>query len=68
MTTFDDLKQKYFDHLAGIDLAALSVAELATYGSILCNIDEMLKPSYTEQMANIMMGCACKKEEADGNG
>ena len=68
MTTCDDLKTKYFDHLAGIDLAALSMAELATYGGILRNIDEMLKPSYTEQMAALMMGCACKREEGRDDG
>lgn len=68
MTTFDDLKTKYFDHLAGIDLAALSIAELATYGGILRNIDEMLKPSYTEQMAALMMGCTCKREEGHDDG
>lgn len=68
MTTFDDLKTKYFDHLAGVDLATLSMAELATYGGILRNIDEMLKPSYTEQMAALMMGCACKREEGHDDG
>lgn len=68
MVTFEDLKQKYFDHLEGIDLAALSMAELATYGGILRNIDEMLKPSYTEQMAALMMGCTCKREEVRDDG
>ena len=80
MATFEDLKQKYFDHLEGIDLAALSMAELATYGGILRNkaigagkvaarnIDEMLKPSYTEQMAALMMGCTCKREEVRDDG
>lgn len=68
MATFEDLKQKYFDHLEGIDLAALSMAELETYGGILRNIDEMLKPSYTEQMAALMMGCTCKREEVRDDG
>ena len=70
MTTFDDLKQKYFDHLASMDLAAMSVSELATYGCILHSINEMLKPSYAEQMATmlpLMTGCACKME-AGGDG
>lgn len=68
MATFEDLKQKYFDHLEGIDLSALSMAELETYGGILRNIDEMLKPSYTEQMAALMMGCTCKREEVRDDG
>lgn len=67
MITFEDIKQKYLDHLAEINLTELSMSDLATYGCILRNVDEMLKPSYAEQMAGLMMGCACKKEES-GNG
>ena len=68
MTTFNELKRKYFDHLASVDLAALSVAELEIYGRIMNTVNEMLKPSYTEQMASMMMGCACKREEDSNDG
>ncbi len=68
MTTFNELKRKYFEHLASVDLAALSVAELEIYGRIMNTVNEMLKPSYTEQMASMMMGCACKREEDSNDG
>ncbi len=68
MATFEDLKQKYFDHLEGIDLAALSMAELEIYGRILNSVNELLRPSYAEQMAALMMGCTCKREEVRDDG
>lgn len=68
MTTFNELKRKYFEHLTSVDLAALSVAELEIYGRIMNTVNEMLKPSYTEQMASMMMGCACKREEDSNDG
>ena len=68
MTTFDDLKQKYLDHLASMDLAALSVTELATYGYILLNVSAMCKRDVTEQMTSMLPLMFLGKKEADGNG
>nr|DAT72241.1 MAG TPA: hypothetical protein [Caudoviricetes sp.] len=68
MTTFDDLKQKYLDHLASMDLAALSVAELATYGCILLNVSSMCQRDVTEQMTSMLPLMFLGKKEAGGDG
>lgn len=50
MATFKELKQKYIDHLMGVDLYKMNVTDLYTYACILKTVDEMEQPGPEETM------------------
>lgn len=50
MATYKELKQKYIDHLMGVDLYKMNVTDLYTYACILKMVDEMEQPGPEETM------------------
>ena len=50
MATYNELKQKYIDHLMGVDLYKMNVTDLYTYACILKMVDEMEQPNCAETM------------------
>lgn len=50
MATYKEIKQKYIDHLMGVDLYKMNMADLHTYARILKMVDEMEQPSCAEAM------------------
>lgn len=54
MTTINDLKQKYIEHLYDVELSRLSMLDLQTYGNAVRAADEMSKPSYAESMTTML--------------
>lgn len=54
MATLKELKQKYIDHLMGVDLYKMNVTDLYTYACILKTVDEMEQPNCAEAMKTAM--------------
>lgn len=54
MATYKELKQKYIDHLMGVDLYKMNVTDLYTFACILKTVDEMEQPSCAEAMKTAM--------------
>lgn len=52
MKTTADLKQEFIDHIATLDKANMSLAELSAYADLVRKADDLFKPSYAEMMAN----------------
>lgn len=67
MATYKELKQKYIDHLMGMDLDKMSVVDLYTYGGILKTINEMEQPNYAEAMTAVLAQFmpVCAKNESE---
>lgn len=69
MITIEELKQKYIDHLYDMNLSALNMMDLQSYGYAVKLADDMSKPTYVESMAAMMATignngmCSCKAED-----
>ena len=69
MATYKDIKQKFIDHLVGVDLYKMNVTDLYTYACILKTVDEMEQPGPEETMtAAIAPLVNLCKEAKEGRG
>ena len=65
MATYKELKQKYIDHLMGMDLEKMDASGLLAYGYNVKILWDMERPTYAENLALAMSSCmpVCAKKE-----
>ena len=66
MATYKELKQKYIDHLMGMDLEKLDASGLLSYGYNVKNLWDMERQTYAETLALAMSSCMPVCAEKDG--
>lgn len=66
MATYNEVKQRFIDYLAEINLDKLNMMDLSVYSGILRTIYDTDRPDYMETLTKALSAtsglCACKSE------
>ena len=66
MYTINDVKSKLIDYLMSVDLAGLTMMDIAGYAGIVCQVNGMDKEDYVTTLAKTMANtCCCKTDEKE---